>query len=646
MQGLQEARPRADMENSLIMRLKPVHALIMLLLFSAMICYPALGGLFLLDDMQNLRELAEVEARGYAYYLFASNAGPGGRPLSLLTFALQYQSWPGDPFAFKLVNLLLHLGNGALIFYICRLTFPFLRLDKSSTTVIALLVTGLWLLHPLQLSTVFYIVQRMTILATSFMLLGTLLYLTGRQFFLQGKTRQGLLIALPGVYICTLLAILSKEIGILLPLYLLVMEFTLLADRVSDSRWRQYCVPILLLPLLIFGAYLVWAFPGLQAAYQIRDFTMGQRLLTQANVLIDYLWKIAIPVAGSYSVFHDDYPLATGLFSPPATIINLSIIILSIAAALIFRNRVRVFSFAVLWFFAGHVLESSFIGLELYFEHRNYLPLFGICILIVWGLIKLSEQIQLQWLRLSIVPACLLVVFAVTWMEVNLWSQPWLQAHQWARHQPESKRALDNLVNISLILNDNAEARDALEKLAALDNQDIYPVLKEITIRSCYDRESLTAADWRQYNQSAATAQFRGLGVVTELGGLLYRYNQGNCAMLDVNSLEKLIGTLSQNSSFNPVLGHLYEMAATVAVIQGKLDLALSNLDRSISMYPVIDSKIFKLRILIAKGDWIAAFPLLDEIKGQLQTMPRQYLVYRNIINELELQLPLSVSER
>jgi hypothetical protein len=628
------------------MRINPVLSLTLLLLMTAIIYYPALGSIFLLDDLQNLKDLAEIQARGMAYYLFASDAGPGGRPLSLLTFALQHPSWPGNPFAFKLVNLLLHLGNGAIIFYICRLLFPALRLTATTSTAFAMLVTALWLLHPLQLSTVLYVVQRMTILATTFMLLGMLLYLHGRQLYLAGKTGKGIVLALGGTYLCMLLAILSKEIGILLPFYLLVLEFTLLTDGQAIRRWRRYSVPVLLLPVLLLSAYLLSGFDGLLAAYQIREYTMGQRLLTEANVLIDYLRLILLPVAGSFSIFHDDYRVATSLFSPSVTFINIAIIVLLIVVALMARKKAVVFSFAILWFFTGHLLESSFIGLELYFEHRNYLPAVGIIFLLIWGLIKISEQIKSRLIHLSIVPTFLFMVLMGTLLEINLWSQPYLQAHEWVRQHPQSKRAVNNLLNISLITNNSEVARDALTKLADLDEADIYPVIKEITIRSCYDREPLTPVDWLNYNDRVITAEFRGLGVVSELGYLLYQYNQGTCPMLEINNLGMLIGGLVQNPAFNPVLWQLYEMAATVAVIQGDLDLALSSIDMSISISPVIDSKIFKLRILLATRDTSTALRLLAEIKSQLQTMPRQYLVYRNIINELEQQLLMTGNER
>lgn len=627
------------------MRVNPALALIGLLLLAAIIYYPALGGLFLLDDLQNLRDLDEIASKGPGYYLFAGNAGPGGRIVSLLTFAIQYQSWPGNPFAFKLVNLLLHLGNGALVFYLCRLIFPALRLNTIGSTIFSLLVTALWLLHPLQLSTVLYIVQRMTILATLFMLLGTVCYLLGRQTYLQGKTGTGLLLAFPGVYLCMLLAILSKEIGILLPLYLLVLELTLLYDWQATMKWCKYSVPILLLPLLVFCVYLINGYEGLMSAYQIRDYTVGQRLMTEANVLIDYLRLIFVPVAGSFSIFHDDYRIATGLLSPPVTIINVLIILLLISTAFLCRNKAKVFSFAVLWFFAGHALESSFIGLELYFEHRNYLPLAGISIFVIWALARVSEKIRAGLVRSAIIPACLVTILLVTLMELSLWSRPYLQAHEWVRQRPQSKRAVNNLLNISLITNNRETAREALAKLADIDSRDIYPVLKEITIRSCYDRERLTAADWKNYNRRATDAGFRGLGSVSELGNLLYQYNQGNCAMLDVGNLGKFVAGLIQNPAFNPVIGRLYEMATTIAVIQGDLDLALSHIDRSISMLPLIDSRIYKLRILIAKSEWTESIGLLEEIKGQLQRMPRQYLVYRNIISDLERQLSSSVRE-
>ena len=617
----------------------PALGLTGLLLFTGLIYFPALDGLFLLDDFQSLKDLGEIESRGLSFYLYGTSAGPGGRPLSLLSFALQYPSWPADPYAFKLVNLLLHLANGALIYYLCSLILPAFKLNPPAGRAFSLSVTALWLLHPMQLSTVLYVVQRMTVLATTFMLAGTLIYLVGRKLYLEGESKKGLFMILAGTYLCMVLAILSKETGVLLPLYLLVLEFTLLSDRQSGPRWHRYIVPFLLLPLMIFAGYLLQGYQGLMAAYTIRDYTVTERLLTETNVLIEYLRVLFIPTSGSFSIFHDDYRIATGLLTPPITLFSILVILLLLTSALAFRKHAKVYSFAVFWFFAGHVLESSFIGLEIYFEHRNYLPSLGIFIFIIWGLGKLAGKLKTAMSGRSIIPLYLIAILSVTLMEIGLWSDPNLQAQEWARHHPQSKRALNNLLNINLILGNQQETDDVIKRMQELDNGDIYPTIKIITIRSCYDGETLTEPDWILYNTSAATAMFRGISVISELEYLVYQSTHNFCDGLDAVGIRSFIETLIKNPEFGIVRGELHEIAATYAVIEGNLDIALLHLNTAIGLAPDIDRKIYKLRILVARKETAQSAGLLQEIKEQLQERPRDFYFFRDTITDIENQL-------
>ena len=161
--------------------------LFLFLLLLLTVCLYAIGldSDFLLDDTANLSGLAEVEQYGFFYYIFSGTAGPSGRPLSLLTFALQYPAWPDNPAAFKAVNLALHCANGILVWLISlRLIRP-LEQDRVRRRLFVFFTTAIWLLHPLQLTTVLYVVQRMTLLSALFTLAGLWAYLHYRDAVIQ-----------------------------------------------------------------------------------------------------------------------------------------------------------------------------------------------------------------------------------------------------------------------------------------------------------------------------------------------------------------------------------------------------------------------------------------------------------------------------
>src|SRR5690606_33752094 len=149
-----------------------VSGIVLLCAATIAVYYPGLSSNFLLDDVNNLGSLALIPEQGLLNYILAGLAGPTGRPLSLFSFALQAGSWPDNPFAFKTVNLVIHLACGGLIFLICSKLAGYLQLGLPESLLFSLLVTAIWLLHPMQLTTVLYVVQRMTQLATLFILSG------------------------------------------------------------------------------------------------------------------------------------------------------------------------------------------------------------------------------------------------------------------------------------------------------------------------------------------------------------------------------------------------------------------------------------------------------------------------------------------
>jgi len=142
------------------------------------LAWPAVHGPFVFDDFPNLAALAKTGAvdswRALGIYLSESRYFPG-RPLAMLSFLPQQASWPGDPLPFKVVNLLLHGANALLLWALLRrVTAAVMTPDRSR--LVAALAAVAWLVHPMQLSTVFLVVQRMTLLATFFVLLGLLAY--------------------------------------------------------------------------------------------------------------------------------------------------------------------------------------------------------------------------------------------------------------------------------------------------------------------------------------------------------------------------------------------------------------------------------------------------------------------------------------
>lgn len=375
-------------------------ALAILIAATWLIYAPGLRGGFLFDDYANLPSLGSTGPvdnwATFWRYITSGIADPLGRPLAMLSFLLDARDWPAYPFPFKRTNLIVHLVNGALVAVLLRRLGRGLRLSEylknrtifgSRVDLAAVLGAAFWLVHPLLVSTTLYVVQREAMLSTTFVLLGLLAWLTGRRALVDGHYATGvfwILLGLPG---CTLLAILCKGNGILLPALTVVMECTALpafnasaeASGARQKSKRLYLTALALIAMLPAAgviAYLLFqAWSGLFLSIaSVRPWTVGQRLLTEPRVLVDYLQLLWLPRPFTPGLFNDQIHASTSLWSPATTAPAIVTVLGLITGAWLCRRRYPACSLAVLFYFAGQSLESSSIPLELYFEHRNYLP--------------------------------------------------------------------------------------------------------------------------------------------------------------------------------------------------------------------------------------------------------------------------------
>ena len=103
--------------------------------------------------------------------------------------------------------------------------------------------------------------------------------------------------------------------------------------------------------------------------------------MTQAHVIALYLKLFFVPIPGTMSLFHDNFPITHALDG--TTVLLLVGYVAAIVGAFALRQRAPWIGFGILWFFACHLLESTLIPLELVFEHRNYLAILGLCAALV-----------------------------------------------------------------------------------------------------------------------------------------------------------------------------------------------------------------------------------------------------------------------
>ncbi len=589
----------------------------LVLISTVWLYWQGLPGIFLFDDFSNLKNLNTIEDTEQFSetwrFITEGIASSLGRPISLLTFVWQADSWPLYPGDFKYVNLMIHLLNGCLIFWFILLLTRILELPEKRGLLLALLTASIWLWHPLQVSTVLYVIQRMAQLSTLFTLVGLLAYLYGRQYLAQDKLKTGFFWVSIGVGLGGILATLSKENGILLVLYIIVLEVTVLHSLPIPRYWRIWKGFFLYLPLILLSLYFATHVDNILRGYEIREFTMGERLLTQTRILTDYLAKISLLRPYGFTLYHDDFTISHSLLNPLTTLIAVGFIVAMFMVAIRVRHTLPVLAFGILWFLAGHVLESSFIGLMLYFEHRNYLPMVGIIFVIAYGAIVLFNLLLNPFLRkiaLFFSILLLAVVPLITWSQTNLWGYPLLQAAFWAKQHPQSLGAQYHAFAKFQNIGESTKAKEYAQNMQNNFHNYTVPYLCQITI-ACTSKSPKLLPNMPQIIQHFKNSKYDN-ATLSVWDGLLRQRTRGYCQLLDFDTTDKIFNALIHNPNnayYKPYFYvryaafQAYEKNYGLAIQVGKQALALKD-----SIY---------LRIKVTQ--WLAASKRFDEAMAFLQ---------------------------
>ncbi len=374
------------------------------------------------------------------------------RPLACLSLALNWYVGQDSVFGFHLVNLLIHLVTGFFLFLTISNIFKSPNLSgkyQGSHYFVALLTATLWAVNPIQTQAVTYIVQRMAAMAAMFYILGIYFYIKGRLQPSHWKQYAFFLACLLS-YGC---ALGSKENATTMPIAIILLEVIFFQD-LSCARTQRRILWITTatgLGMVVLGTlvFLQGDPLGFLKSYAERSFSPLQRLMTEARIIIFYLSLIFYPVPTRLSIEHD-IALSTSVVSPWTTLVSLILISVLIGLGISQARRRPILSFAILFFFLNHMIESSIIGLELVFEHRNYLPSLFIFFPVAAGIKQLLDyyrdhQRLMHHVVVSFVTLVVMGFGIGTYVRNMAWSTEkslWEDAMQKA---PYSKRPYHNL---------------------------------------------------------------------------------------------------------------------------------------------------------------------------------------------------------
>ena len=410
-----------------------------------------------LDDYPNIVRNNRLQIKNFSFSeLSGSLRHPINesiwRPVAYLTFAANRHFGQLNVFGYHLVNILIHILTACLLYSTVRCLYrsPVLLVRNSKGVhFIALLAAVLWAVNPVQTQAVTYIVQRMASLACLFFLLSLYLYIRGRL----SRERRRSRVFFAACALSFILGLGTKENAILLPAALFLTEALFFQDlRLKHVQKTLGLVGAVI--TLVIGVSGVLLFmqdrlPDLLVPQGGFDYSPLQRLLTQPRVLLFYISQIFYPVPTRLSIVHD-FEISASVFSPWITTPSILVVVGLIGFGLLQARKCPMLSFAILFFFINHSIESTVMPLELVFEHRNYLPSLFAFVPVAAGVQRVLDRYRDQkhpfyHLGTAFVALLLISLGAATYIRNLAWATEgslWTDAHQKA---PALARPLNSL---------------------------------------------------------------------------------------------------------------------------------------------------------------------------------------------------------
>ncbi|MBF0479410.1 MAG: tetratricopeptide repeat protein [Candidatus Omnitrophica bacterium] len=419
-------------------KLRFVCQILLLVIVGVLIYSNSLHSDFVFDDKifvagnPNLHKLTDFKA------LWHSQPG-SSRIVAVISFALNYHFTKLNVVGFHATNLVFHLINGFLVWWLICLLFetPVLKRHRfyESRNVIAWICALLFVVHPLQTQAVAYITQRFASLATLFYVLGMCWYLVGR---LSGRKRFYVLACGS-----TALSMLTKEMAMTFPLMVIMTEWVLFEHQRVEWRKMLFGGAALLglgmiVPAVMRFNIFAALFDPKPGNSHLWDTVMFEPfVMTQLKVWVVLLAKLFVPIHQNLDY---DFPLVNNFWQMDiwgSAVILIALLVFAVK----YRQKSPLVSYGIFWFFVAMSVEMI-PRMYVIFEHKMYLPMAGLSMALVglsWEWIKNNKA-------RGIVLAGVIILFGVlsyhrnfVWKdEVSLWGDV-------VKHSPNKPTANYNL---------------------------------------------------------------------------------------------------------------------------------------------------------------------------------------------------------
>jgi Flp pilus assembly protein TadD len=408
-------------------------------------------GVFVFDDLGSIRDNPTIRTLAASFFPPSGGLTVGGRPLLNFSFAVNHAVGGESAWGFHAVNLGIHILASLALFGLVRRT---LRLPTVSARYredadwLALAVTLLWALHPLQTESVTYLVQRAESLAGLF-------YLLTLYCFVRGVAPGALPRWLDAAIAAGLLGALTKETIATAPLVIVLYDRIFVSRSFAEGwdRHRGVYFGLALSWLVVWWQVIGTGGRGGTAGFDT-PVTWWSYGLKQFQAIARYLqltfWPQGLVIDYGTSVDLTGGQLATGV----AVVVGL------LAATAIAFRRHPALGFLGAWFLLNLAPSSSIIPVatQVMAEHRMYLALAAVVALVVLALHAWLGS-PARWVCVMLAVVCGLLT-AQRNRDYSSWIVLWSQAVTYG----ENNRAH---LNLGQALAEAGRPAEAIEHYAA-----------------------------------------------------------------------------------------------------------------------------------------------------------------------------------
>ena len=517
---------------------------------------PALHGPFLLDDSYLPFDRPGADETPLRLWVV------GARPLLMFTYWLNFQWSHQDTFSYHLVNVLLHVMNGWLVFAIASRILAKLDMDLWRRRLLAAFGAALFLVHPLQTEAVSYVASRSETLSVFFAYLAFAVFLWRPRDEISWL-RSGAILVLLGA------ASTTKEHTLALPGVLLLTDYFWnpgFSLRGIRRNWRLY-IPL----IAVAAAGGVFVFSVLKqsnsAGFHVRGVTWAQYFFTECRAIWIYLGKFILPIHQNLD-YTGSFAISRSLTDHGAVFGLLALVIVSVAAWL-YRRRFSLASFGWFVFLVLLAPTSSFVPIQdPLAERRLYLPFIGLVFMVL-------ELLRRWRATRRVMVAVLAVIVAAeawaSWQRNQLWGDRIAMWQDTADKSPQSVRPRFQLAKAYFDLGQFGEAVDQYAKAAQIGRPRA-DLLADWGIALAYEGRNDEALEKLQ--QALAHEHSA------------YIYSQ--IAMVDGRSgrYAEALAALDIAEKKNPLLDLIYYYRGVVYYKQGDAARALAEFRRGLAIDP------------------------------------------------------------